>query len=100
MSHVDKSIEGSESQGAVVAVRTSRYKLIRDQEKDRGELFDLATDPAESQNVSGSHPNVVKRLQRVIDERSQEMPTPRPTKQGAVPDPATVERLRALGYGG
>ena len=43
------------------------------------ELYNLTTDPSESNNVAASHPNVVKRLQKVLNEQhtpSETFPIP------------------------
>ena len=44
------------------AVRDGRYKLIHRFQDDARFLFDLESDPAEQQDLSGAHPELVARL--------------------------------------
>ena len=57
------------------AVRDGRWKLVRRQAKDASrahfELFDLASDPAESRDCAGAEPAVVARLAAVMAERDE-----------------------------
>jgi hypothetical protein len=51
------------------------------------ELYDLATDVPESKNVAAAHPDVVARLQKIMDEQhvpSKEFPIPLLDKASAV----------------
>jgi len=45
-----------------LAVRDGRWKLLRDADGSRTELFDLATPEGERRNVADRHPEVVRRL--------------------------------------
>ena len=57
------------------AVRDGRWKLVRRQAKEASrahfELFDLATDPAESRDCAGAEPAVVARLAAVMADRDE-----------------------------
>jgi choline-sulfatase len=75
------------------AWRTSKLKLI---DAPRPELYDLETDPAEAHDRSLVEPAGVESLRRALQ---QAMATTTPDAARAV-DPATAERLAALGYVG
>jgi tetratricopeptide (TPR) repeat protein len=76
------------------AVRTSEWKFIL---APRPELYQLETDPSETQNVLESRPDVVNRLSNVIkqlDDPGQQLPgieVPQLSEQ-------SLRELRALGY--
>lgn len=57
------------------AVRDGRWKLVRRQAKDAAhahfELFDLASDPAETRNCAATEPAVVARLAAVMADRDE-----------------------------
>ena len=46
----------------LIAVRWQNWRLYKKYEKDRWQLFDLATDFKEAHDVASKHPEVVKRL--------------------------------------
>jgi arylsulfatase A-like enzyme len=50
------------------AVRTQQYKLV-----DGKELYDLAADPSERQDIAANHPHVVARLRRGYEEWLQDV---------------------------
>ena len=100
---------GSKSAKSQLAVREGRWKLIhirwRPDRKlmtgDEFELYDLASDPGETTNVVGEHPEVAKRLRAALERWYAERP-PRFGKEPAI-DPASLhpadrEMLKALGY--
>ena len=76
---------------------TQRRKLVMDRRRHAVELFELADDPGEAHDVAREHRDVVTRLARRL--RAAERPL---SGKGETADarvaPATVERLRALGY--
>ena len=84
------------------AYRSGSWKLI---EASDGEtyLFDVVADPAESQNLASAHPQQLARLQASLENVRTELGIP-PIDAAFDPqaspelDPATQERLRALGY--
>jgi N-acetylgalactosamine-6-sulfatase len=49
-----------------LAVRDGDWKLLMDPDGSRLELYELATDPAEGQNVAERHPEVVRRLRATL----------------------------------
>jgi arylsulfatase A-like enzyme/tetratricopeptide (TPR) repeat protein len=75
------------------AWRTAKLKLI---EAPRPELYDLATDPAETRDRSAVDSSGLESLRRAL---RQAMATTTPNAARAV-DPGTAERLAALGYVG
>ncbi len=51
-----------------LAVRHGRWKLLCEYDGSRAELYDVAADPGESQNLAATHPQVTKQLsKRVVD---------------------------------
>ncbi len=69
----------------------ARYRLIV---APRPELYDLRQDPAESRNLWGGEPEVVRRLQRVIADATR---AARPAAR-VTPSAELAESLRRLGY--
>jgi tetratricopeptide (TPR) repeat protein len=78
------------------AIRSNKWKYVR---APRSELYDLETDPAESENVISRYPVVAKKLEnRLREVISFGVPgTPEQIQLTAV-DAETIERLRSLGY--
>ncbi len=73
------------------ALRTNHFKYVR---APRPELYALQEDPSESRDVSASRADVTRDLQARLERLlADEKPA-----AAASPDPAAVERLRALGY--
>jgi arylsulfatase A-like enzyme len=102
LSEVDASIEKRE--GTTVSVRDGRYKLIATNTRDAVEVYDLHDDPGEARDVSAAMPEVTAQLKEGlagsvlspdVAARATERAKPPPP---ATPDPAVIERLRALGY--
>jgi len=57
------------------AMRDGKWKLHVRRRRGKGvELYDLSTDPSESDNVAGQHPQVVKRLKRKLEAWVKELP--------------------------
>jgi len=85
------------------AVRTAEWKLIRDAERRTEELYHVASDPAETNDLSGRRPEHAARLGELLDEH-QRRERPKPPSRGATAAAAEAEtetvkaRLRALGY--
>ncbi len=101
LSEVDASVERKE--GSAVAVRTARYKLIRNTWDATPVLFDLEKDPEERLDVGAEHPAVVSRLSALLPAAVLTGPRSTPARAKArsarpTPDAATLERMRELGY--
>jgi arylsulfatase A-like enzyme/Tfp pilus assembly protein PilF len=69
-----------------------RWKLIA---STRPKLFDLTTDSAEKEDVSGARSSMVQAMQRRLDELSR---APTGTPPAKTIDADTAARLRSLGY--
>jgi len=69
---VDHTQRQYHSQGSAQAVRMGRWKGIRNDAKANPngplELYDLEADPAEKMDVSGKHPDVVRRIVEIMHE--------------------------------
>jgi arylsulfatase A-like enzyme len=97
ISECDGSAAGST--GAVRAASDGSERLIESTVPSHRprQLFDLATDPAEQHDLSAERPEAVARLTEAFG-----MPPPAAaivaTSNAAAVDPATRERMRALGY--
>jgi arylsulfatase A-like enzyme len=53
--------------GSKQAVRLGNWKGIRDLQEGRTELYNLKDDPGESADISGKHPEVVKKIEDIMD---------------------------------
>jgi arylsulfatase A-like enzyme/Tfp pilus assembly protein PilF len=78
----------------LAAIRTERFKYI---EAPQPELYDVAVDPEERQNVLSSHDVEATRLRRVLAAISGRPATP---ERRAETDPRLTEKLMSLGYVG
>lgn len=50
------------------SIRTDRWRLIIDRDGERAELFDYQDDPQETANHASKHPDVVRDLQRQLEQ--------------------------------
>jgi len=76
--------------------RRGRFKLITNSESGQRELYDLAEDPAEQQDLSKARPKLADELSALMGQFFVH-----PNEDPANPldlDPETVERLQELGY--
>ena len=85
------------------SVRSERWKLILANEGNpRGlepvELYDLAADPGETENLAASKPDVVARLTGDLEALREVAAMGAVEGETGELDEASVERLRALGY--
>ena len=75
----------------LLGVRTATHKYVR---APRPELYALADDPGETQNVAAEQPALAAELDALVTARAE--------RQSATPnlgvDPQTAEQLHALGY--
>lgn len=78
---------------AVVALRTSGWKLIESPALPRIELYDLARDPGEHKDLYGKVPIGAR-----LHEELQHFATVPPPAVSPRHNPAVTEKLRALGY--
>lgn len=64
----------SEADAPDLAVRDGRWKFLVNYDGSNPQLFDLAADVSESENVIGEHPEVAERLRKAVFEWNAEMP--------------------------
>ncbi len=88
--------EENKAEHQLFSVERGRYKLIRRLKPEAGtELYDLLSDPGETQNIAAEHPELVGRMtgagEAIRSRRSLE-------RDEVALDQATREELRALGY--
>ena len=74
------------------ALRTERYKLVR---APRPELYDLAADPHELQNLAELQPERLAELELLLDAR---LASARPVEADHTLSPGARARLQSLGY--
>lgn len=76
-------------------IRTGRWKYIR---APRPELYDLAEDPGEANNVVDRHPKEYRELERQLSAITQ-TPDGKPERiQTSTVDQRTMDQLKSLGY--
>jgi len=80
----------------MVAVRDGPYRLVRAHEAT-GWLYDRTDDPTEQVDVGEDQPEVLARLQALVDEYLARPPAPWQASDVELDD-AQLEQLRALGY--
>ena len=80
----------------MVAVREGPYRLVRAHEA-KGWLYNRTNDPREQVDVSEDEPEVLARLQALVDEYLERPPAPWSAADVELND-AELEQLRALGY--
>jgi arylsulfatase A-like enzyme len=80
----------------MVAVSEGPYRLVRPYEK-KGWLFNRTNDPTEQNDVADDEPEVLARLQGLVDDYLARPPAPWQASDVELDD-AQLEQLRALGY--
>jgi arylsulfatase len=85
-----------------LSVRTDRWRLVTDSDRDQSWLFDLEHDPSELANLADRFPEVATRLRKKIREQHEVDVALREVVSGDVEatdmDPELREELKALGY--
>ncbi|MDH7513027.1 MAG: sulfatase-like hydrolase/transferase [Clostridiales bacterium] len=81
----------------LVSLRTNQFKFI---DAPRPELYALAEDPGELQNVHGRNPGVARDMKKALEAIIHETSLNAPAPASANLDRETIERLAALGYVG
>lgn len=75
------------------------WKLVRNEDAGVVELYDLASDPNELENLAASRQDIVTHFNARIDERlAGHRGDAVPELEPGIVDPEHLERLRALGY--
>ena len=77
------------------AMRDDRYKYI---EAPKPELYDLAADPKERDNLAASHPDLVAVYRGRLETLRREITRAGAGAEMLSPDAETMARLRSLGY--
>jgi arylsulfatase A-like enzyme len=86
---------GPTTRDALRSVREGEFKLILDRETQERQLYQLADDPGEREDVAKRHPDVAERLAGAIAELEA---TALDTSQQVELSDELVEHLRELGY--
>jgi arylsulfatase A-like enzyme len=89
----------------VKSLRAERFKYLRGIPKEPEEthregwevVYDLETDPGETEDVKGAHGDLLRRMRAVVDRILRGGSTPHERVPGEL-DPEVEEQLRALGY--
>ena len=84
--------------GELKAIQDGDWKLVLDVDSGGLELFDVATDPGEMQNLADSEAGTADRLKADLLRFLAESITEKSDSNRAPLDDATLERLRSLGY--
>ena len=87
-------LQGIRVAGEQLGVRKDRWKYIEAREEGTRELFDLADDPGERQNLVESRPDESAELAALVRAWADE----NPATPVAPVSPQDAERLRELGY--
>ena len=92
----------AETEYPTVAAWTPLRALVQDRWKlvvaDKPALFDLATDPAEAQDLSGTRTSLVQAMSARLDAIGKEAASGAPAPSTQSVSTETAERLRSLGY--
>ncbi len=80
---------------SLLGVVSGRYKYIQ---TTRPELYDLEVDPAESENLILSRPDLARILREQLKHTLDESVRKPESDAAAVPDEETIRRLQSLGY--
>lgn len=75
-----------------LSARTREFKLLVEPDQNREYLYHLPSDPGEEHDVAAEFPDIAATLRDAVDA----LPIVKPLDRG--PDPAELDRLRALGY--
>ena len=89
-------LPGQSQRTTLVSVQDDEWKYITSTDQEWVELYDLRQDPEEAINAARLRPEVSSRYQRLL-ERWLARSRPAPAGDSTI-DPATEEKLRALGY--
>jgi arylsulfatase A-like enzyme/Flp pilus assembly protein TadD len=80
------------------AISDGRFKFV---DAPKPELYDLRADPEESKNIYSQSGVISRKMRQLLLETTKKLSAPiTATPQTKPPDPATLERLKSLGYMG
>lgn len=94
--YADTVKSGIPVRGVQYGLRAGRWKLIWGPDEGRVELYDLAADPGESEDLSGEEPERVAAMRARIETLLAESDTSEPVEDSSTE--IDREKLRALGY--
>ena len=94
--HPPAEVAIAQSSG-LYSVRKGGWKLITSNRGRHFELFDLAADPAERENLAASHPERVAEMKALLRQWRAQL-RPLPAAKASPLEAETTEGLRALGY--
>jgi arylsulfatase A-like enzyme len=95
--YASRTVEHLRVAGPKRAVRWRDWKLIDSPDEIGFELYDLARDPGERDNLAGRAPETLQELRAHLDDWSRDSNARGPDPQAAMGDEVR-ERLAALGY--
>ena len=84
--------------GPIKAIRRGEWKLILDIESGEPELYHIATDPGETENLVTMNPKTTRELMRYLSRFVAGANGPSRTVPNAPVDEVLREKLRAIGY--
>jgi arylsulfatase A-like enzyme len=93
----NNKVPGQQEVDRKVMVRRGGAKLIADRVQQRLELYDLATDPGETRELSTARPQDTEELRQALERFRAGARSAQPI---AAPSAEEQERLDAMGYGG
>jgi len=79
-------------------IQDDRWKLMKEHRRNRALLYDLKSDPGETQSCAESNPQERQRLQQKLDEIDSRVRAEAPSSAMPEVDPAMRRQLRTLGY--
>jgi arylsulfatase A-like enzyme len=95
----DESVAICTSRGGdMLATRTPEWKLFWDRQNDTVELYDLATDPRETEDMSDDHPKVVEEFVALLEDHIAEARATDTELPEVEQSEDVKQRLEDLGY--
>lgn len=76
---------GTNPKSPNAAVRTERWRAVRNNLKQGWKLYDMLNDPSQKNNIAGKHPEVVKTLSAAFEAQLRDV-----TKHGSDPIPTEI----------
>ncbi|MBN1763930.1 MAG: sulfatase [Sedimentisphaerales bacterium] len=91
-----RKVHGIYVEGPQFGIRMGPWKYIETPEQNKFELFNLLSDPGETNNVFAEHPRQVSQLKISLNNWKNTHKPSTPAKQSIAPD--DLEKLKSLGY--
>jgi len=80
------------------SARKGRYKGVYDAQSGSLEIYDLASDPGETEDLAQREPALAAELSALLADRHAQITALAPPAEAIELDPNEIEQLRALGY--